>query len=265
MKHARHDRRKFLQAAGAGAVLTVAAPVPDPAAARTVAADDLCDRSALELIALIRARKASAREVMAAHLARIGKVNPTINAIVAKLDDDACLALAEEADRRAAKGETPGPLHGLPIAFKDLQPAVGFPLTRGSLIYKDFRPTEDSVLVERLRRAGVVAIGKTNTPEFGMGSHTYNRVYGITRNPYDPSKSAGGSSGGAGAALASGMLPIADGSDMGGSLRNPGNFNNVVGMRPTVGLVPSAPNPYRCSASRPTGRWRARWPTWPCS
>jgi amidase len=243
MKHARHDRRKFLQAAGAGAVLTVAAPVPNPVAAPTVAADDLCDRSALELIALIRGRKASAREVMAAHLARIGRVNPTINAIVAKLDDDACLALAEAADRRAAKGETPGPLHGLPIAFKDLQPAVGFPLTRGSLIYKDFRPTEDSVLVERLRRAGVVAIGKTNTPEFGMGSHTYNRVYGITRNPYDPSRSAGGSSGGAGAALASGMLPIADGSDMGGSLRNPGNFNNIVGMRPTVGLVPSAPNP----------------------
>ena len=218
--------------------------MPEPAAARAAATDDLCDRSAIELATLIRTRKASAREVMAAHLARIRKVNPTINAIVAKLDDDACLALADDADRRAAKGETPGPLHGLPIAFKDLQPAVGFPLTRGSLIYKDFRPTEDSVLVERLRRAGTVPIGKTNTPEFGMGSHTYNRVYGITRNPYDPTKSAGGSSGGAGAALASGMLPIADGSDMGGSLRNPGNFNNVVGMRPTVGLVPSAPNPY---------------------
>ena len=205
--------------------------------------NDLCDRTAIELATLIRTRKASAREVMAAHLARIRKVNPTINAIVAKLDDDACLALADDADRRAAKGETPGPLHGLPIAFKDLQPAVGFPFTRGSLIYKDFRPTEDSVLVERLRRAGALAIGKTNVPEFGMGSHTYNSVYGVTRNPYDPSKSAGGSSGGAGAALASGMLPIADGSDMGGSLRNPGNFNNVVGMRPTVGLVPTAPNP----------------------
>ena len=219
--------------------------------------NDLCDRTAIELATLIRTRKVSAREVMAAHLARIRKVNPTINAIVAKLDDDACLALAEDADRRAAKGETPGPLHGLPIAFKDLQPAVGFPFTRGSLIYKDFRPTEDSVLVERLRRAGAVAIGKTNTPEFGMGSHTYNRVYGVTRNPYDPSKSAGGSSGGAGAALASGMLPIADGSDMGGSLRNPGNFNNVVGMRPTVGLVPTAPNPlplYGFSTNGPLAR-----------
>jgi len=244
MKHAKHDRRKFLQAAGAGAALTVAASVSEPVTVRAAAADDLCDRSAIELAAMIRTRKASAREVMAAHLARINKVNPTINAIVAKLDDEACLALADDADRRAAQGKTTGPLHGLPIAFKDLQPAVGFPLTRGSLIYKDFRPAEDSVLVERLRRAGAVAIGKTNTPEFGMGSHTYNRVYGITRNPYDPTKSAGGSSGGAGAALASGMLPIADGSDMGGSLRNPGNFNNVVGMRPTVGLVPSAPNPY---------------------
>ena len=243
MEHVKHDRRTFLRAAGAGAALTVAASAPEPAEAQTVSTNDLCDRTAIELAALIRTRKASAREVMAAHLARIRTVNPTINAIVAKLDDDACLALADDADRRAAKGETLGPLHGLPIAFKDLQPAVGFPFTRGSPIYKDFRPTEDSVLVERLRRAGVIAIGKTNVPEFGMGSHTYNQVYGVTRNPYDPSKSAGGSSGGAGAALASGMLPIADGSDMGGSLRNPGNFNNVVGMRPTVGLVPTAPNP----------------------
>jgi amidase len=239
----KHDRRTFLVVAGAGAALT-AASAPAPAEAQTVSTNDLCDRTAIELAALIRTRKASAREVMTTHLARIRAVNPTINAIVAKLDDDACLALADDADRRAAKGETLGPLHGLPTAFKDLQPAVGFPFTRGSPIYKDFRPTEDSVLVERLRRAGVLAIGKTNTPEFGMGSHTYNKVYGVTRNPYDPSKSAGGSSGGAGAALASGMLPIADGSDMGGSLRNPGNFNNIVGMRPTVGLVPTAPNPY---------------------
>ena len=129
----------------------------------------------------------------------------------------------------------------MPIAFKDLQPAVGFPFTRGSTIYRNAMPAEDSVLVERLRQAGAIPIGKTNTPELGMGSHTYNKVYGTTVNPYDPTKSAGGSSGGAAAALATGMLPIADGSDMGGSLRNPGNFNNVVGMRPTVGLVPTAP------------------------
>jgi amidase len=211
--------------------------MPAPAAA------DLCYASAVDLAALIRARKLSAREVMAAHLERIARLNPRINAIVGKLDDDRCLALAEAADARAANGEPLGPLHGLPIAFKDLQPAVGFPFTRGSPIFTDATAAEDSVLVERLRRAGAVAIGKTNTPEFGMGSHTFNRVYGTTRNPYDTSKTAGGSSGGAGAALAAGLLPIADGSDLGGSLRNPANFNNVVGFRPTVGLVPSAPDP----------------------
>jgi amidase len=238
----KHDRRTFLRTAAAGAALGAAASTAEASVQRSASTDELCDRTAIELAALIRTRQASAREVMASHLARIRTVNPTINAIVGKLDDDACLALADAADRRPAKGETRGVLHGLPIAFKDLQPAVGFPYTRGSLIFKDATAAEDSVLVERLRRAGAVAIGKTNTPEFGLGSHTYNKVYGVTRNPYDPSKSAGGSSGGAGAALASGMLPIADGSDMGGSLRNPGNFNNVVGMRPTIGLVPSAPN-----------------------
>jgi amidase len=139
---------------------------------------------------------------MAAHLARIERFNPRLNAIVAKLPDDECLALADAADRRAASGERLPPLHGLPIAFKDLQAAVGFPYTRGSPIYKDAKPAEDSVFVERLRRAGVVPIGKTNVPEFGMGSHTYNKVYGTTVNPYDLTKSAGGSSGGAAAACA---------------------------------------------------------------
>ena len=199
--------------------------------------------NARDLAALIRTKKVSAREVMAAHLMRIDRVNQTINAIVAKLDDEQCLALAAAADERAAKRETLGPLHGLPIAFKDLQPAVGFPFTRGSAVFRTALPTSDSVLVERLRKAGAIPIGKTNTPEFGMGSHTYNEVYGTTVNPFNPTTSAGGSSGGAGAALATGMLPIADGSDMGGSLRNPASFNNVVGMRPTVGLVPTAPTP----------------------
>jgi amidase len=133
---------------------------------------DLCFVSAQELAALIRTRQVSAREVMAAHLARIHRVNPTINAIVAKRDDEQCLAMADAADGRAAKGEPLAPLHGLPIAFKDLQPAVGFPFTRGSTIYRDTMPAEDSVLVERLRQAGALPIGKTNTPEFGMGSHT---------------------------------------------------------------------------------------------
>ena len=203
---------------------------------------DLCFLSAKELAYLIRARQVSTREVMQAHLDRIHRLNPRLNAIVAMLGDDECLARADECDRRAARDEALGPLHGLPIAFKDLQPATGFPFTRGSPIYKDDRPQADSVLVERLRAAGAIPIGKTNVPEFGMGSHTYNRVYGTTLNPYDLTKSAGGSSGGAGAALAAGLLPIADGTDLGGSLRNPANFNNVVALRPTVGLVPNAPD-----------------------
>ena len=205
--------------------------------------NDLCFIAARQLARLIRTREISAREVMAAHLEQIHRANPTLNAIVAKLSDEECLALADAADRRVASGEQVGALHGLPIAFKDLQAAVGFPYTQGSPIFKSVMPTEDTVLVQRLRRAGALPIGKTNVPEFGMGSHTYNRVYGTTVNPYDVTKSAGGSSGGAAAALAAGMLPIADGSDLGGSLRNPANFNNIVALRPTVGLVPVAPTP----------------------
>ncbi len=204
--------------------------------------NDLCFMPARELTNLIRERKVSSREVMVAHLEQISRVNPQINAIVAKLDDEKCLALAEEADQRLAKGEQVGPLHGLPWAFKDLESVIGFPFTRGSLIYKDFMPGEDTVLVERLRNAGIIPIGKTNVPEFGLGSHTYNKVYGPALNPYDRTKSAGGSSGGAGAALAAGLLPLADGSDLGGSLRNPANFNNIVALRPTVGLIPTAPS-----------------------
>jgi len=204
---------------------------------------EICFASARQLAQLIRTHRLSAREVMAAFLRQIDRLNPKINAIVAKLDDERCLALADEADRRLARGEAVGALHGLPFAFKELDPAVGFPMTRGSAIFKDFMPAEDSVLVDRLRQAGVIAIGKTNVSEFGMGSHTYNEVYGTTLNPYDLTKTAGGSSGGAGAALAAGLLPLASGSDLGGSLRNPANFNNVVALRPTVGLVPAAPAP----------------------
>ena len=246
-----HHRRDILKlAATSRAVSTLvscgddrSSRVPTPES-QAPSSSDLCFLNAVDLAALIRERKVSAREVMAAHLERIRQLNPKLNAIVSKLDDDKCLALADAADHLAAKGAALPPLHGLPIAFKDLQPAVGFRFTRGSPIFKDDMPQQDSVLVGRLRNAGAIAIGKTNVPEFGMGSHTYNNVYGTTFNPYDLSKSAGGSSGGAGAALATGMLPIADGSDLGGSLRNPGNFNNVVGFRPTVGLVPSGPNPY---------------------
>jgi amidase len=206
-------------------------------------AASLCFTSARELARMIRTRQVSAREVMAAHLVQINRLNPALNAIVARLDDDRCLALADEADRRLATGEDTGPLHGLPIAIKDLEAAVGFPWTRGSPIFAHEMPLEDTVLVERLRGAGTIPIGKTNVPEFGMGSHTYNKVYGTTLNPYDQTKSAGGSSGGAAAAVATGMLPCADGSDLGGSLRNPGSFNNVIGFRPSFGLVASAPVP----------------------
>src|SRR5262245_29787057 len=199
--------------------------------------------SARELAQRMRTREISAREVMSAFLRQIERINPKINAIVAKLDDDKCLALADEADRRLSRGDVVGALHGLPFAFKDLDPAVGFPLTRGSRFFKDFMPAEDSVLVERLKNGGVIPIGKTNVSEFGMGSHTYNEVYGTTLNPYDLTKSAGGSSGGAGAAVAAGLLPLADGGDYGGSVRNPANFTNIVGLRPTVGLVPTSPNP----------------------
>ena len=202
---------------------------------------EICFASARELARLICAREMSAREVMSAFLEQIERLNPKINAIVAKLPDDDCLALADDADHRLARGDDVGPLHGLPFAFKELDPVVGFPMTRGSLIFKDFTPSEDSVLAARLRRAGVLPIGKTNISEFGMGSHSYNDVYGKTLNPYDLAKSAGGSSGGAGAALAAGMLPLASGSDLGGSLRNPANFNNIVALRPSVGLVPGAP------------------------
>jgi amidase len=200
--------------------------------------------SARELAGQIRHRQISAREVMRDHLEQIDRLNPQVNAIVSKLADETCLALADEADRRLARGDVVGPLHGLPIAFKDNQPAVGFPCTRGSRIFARDMPSEDAVFIARLRTAGAIPIGKTNIPEFAMGSHTYNALFGTTLNPYDLSKSAGGSSGGAAAALATGMLPLADGNDLGGSLRNPANFNNLVALRPTMGLVPSAPDPF---------------------
>ena len=202
---------------------------------------DVAFAGARELARQIRDKQISSREVMSACLARINRLNPRLNAIVDRLDDDRCLALADAADRTIARGEPAGPLHGLPTAFKDLEPAVGFRWTKGSPIFKDVIAAEDSAIVERIRRAGAIPIGKTNVPEFGLGSQTYNGVYGPTRNPYDHTKTAGGSSGGAGAALAAGLLPFADGGDLGGSLRNPANFNNIVALRPSVGLVANAP------------------------
>ena len=204
--------------------------------------DEICFLGLRELAGLLRGRQLSAREVMTAHLEQIRRWNPHLNAIVAKLDDESCLALADAADARVARGELPGALHGVPWAFKDLEPAVGFPWTRGSPIFRNDRPAGGLDPGRAAALAGALPIGKTNTSEFGMGSNTYNGVYGTTRNPYDVTRCAGGSSGGAAAGVACGMLPAADGSDLAGSLRNPGNFNNVVGFRPTVGLVPTAPN-----------------------
>ena len=202
---------------------------------------EICFMTATELAHRIRARELSAREVMDAHLAQIDRLNPAVNAIVTLLPEQA-MAHARAADEALARGEEVGPLHGLPVAHKDLVPAKGIRTTSGSPIFKDFVPDEDALIVERLKKAGAITIGKTNTPEFGAGSQTYNEVFGETLNPYDTSKTCGGSSGGAAVALACGMQPIADGSDTGGSLRNPASFCNVVGFRTSPGRVPVWPN-----------------------
>ena len=193
-------RREFLTTLGTAATMSVRVRGVSKSRAPSLpptsrGPEDLCFMSGRELASLIRTRKVSAHEVMAAHLKQIDRINPKINAIVAKLTDEKCLALADDADRRLARKEPVGALHGLPWAFKDLEAAVGFPFTSGSPIHKNNMPLEDTVLVERLRRAGVIPIGKTNVPEFGMGSHSYNRVYGTTLNPHDLTRSAGGSSG----------------------------------------------------------------------
>jgi amidase len=194
----------------------------------------LWERSAVELQSLIARREASSVEVVTAFLERIDAVNPSVNAIVTLVPERA-LAEAAAADRA---GPPRGALHGLPVAIKDLVDTAGIRTTYGSPLYADHVPDADAWLVRRLRDAGAIVVGKTNTPEFGAGSQTFNPVFGVTRNPYDLSRTAGGSSGGAAAAVAAGMLPFADGSDLGGSLRNPASFCNVVGLRPTPGRVP---------------------------
>jgi amidase len=202
---------------------------------------DLCFLPAFELARLIRIREVSALEVMQAHLAQIERVNPQVNAIVTVLPERA-LAGARDTDTGLSRGRNPGPLAGLPVAHKDLAVTKGVRTTFGSPIYKDFVPDVDAIVVERLVAAGALTVGKTNTPEFGAGSQTFNPVFGATANPYDLGKTCGGSSGGAAVALACGMVPIADGSDLGGSLRNPASFCNVVGLRPSAGRVPNWPS-----------------------
>jgi amidase len=204
--------------------------------------DDLVHTTARDLVAAMQRGSVSAREVMTAFLARIGECNPTVNAICTLIPEEDALALAEAADAARARGDALGPLHGLPMAVKDLSPTAGIRTTMGSPIFADHVPEEDSLMVQRLKQAGALVIGKTNTPEFGTGSQTFNALFGTTRNPWNLERTVGGSSGGAAAALACSMLPLADGSDMGGSLRNPAAFCNVVGLRPCLGRVPHWPN-----------------------
>jgi amidase len=200
-------------------------------------ANDICLLSATNLSAKLRDRELSAREVMQSHLAQIERLNPRVNAIVTLVADQAMEAAAA-ADERLARGDALGPLHGLPVAHKDLFQTKGIRTTLGSKLFADNIPDQDDIIVERLKQAGAISIGKTNTPEFGAGSQTYNELFGRTLNPYDLTKTCGGSSGGAAVALACGMIPIADGSDLGGSLRNPASFCNIVGLRPSAGRVP---------------------------
>ena len=218
------------------------------------AADELCFLSAVELAARIRRKQVSSREVMQAHLARIERVNAPLNAIVTLIADRA-MADAARADEALARGRSVGRLHGLPIAHKDLVDTAGIRTTHGSPFYRDNIPTHDALIITRIRRAGAITIGKTNTPEFGAGSQTFNTVFGATKNPYDLTKTCGGSSGGAAVSLAARMIPIADGSDTGGSLRNPAAFCNVVGFRPSPGRVSRGSGSWSpLSVSGPMGR-----------
>jgi len=198
------------------------------------------ESSAREMAAAVLARRISARELLDLHLARIAERNPQLNAIVS-LDEERARAAASAADEATARGEALGPLHGLPFAFKDTHDVAGWRTTYGSPLFAEHVPETDDLVVERIRAAGAVTIGKTNVPEFAAGSHTFNTVFGTTLNPIDPARSAGGSSGGAACAVRAGMVPLADGSDMGGSLRNPASFCGVVGLRPSLGRVPSWP------------------------
>ncbi len=202
----------------------------------------LCYQTATSLKNHVLSGTVSAREIVQAHLDQIEKINGQVNAICTLVPTEECLEQADAIDQAISKGQKPGALAGLPIAIKDLVQTRGIRTTLGSPIFQDLVPKKDELMVERIRDAGAILIGKTNTPEFGAGSNTFNPIFGATRNPFDLTKVAGGSSGGAAAALACRMLPIADGSDLGGSLRNPAAFCNVIGFRPSIGRIPNVPN-----------------------
>ena len=201
-----------------------------------------CDLTAVAARRLIGAKRLAPSELLASCIARIEAVDHAVNAIPAR-DFDRAREAAKRADAAVARGEDLPALHGLPIGIKDLQDTKDLVTTRGSVIYKDHVPAEDEAIVAAVRRAGAIVLGKTNTPEFGAGANTRNAVYGVTGNPFDPEKSAAGSSGGSAVALATGMVPICTGSDTGGSLRNPAAFAGIVGFRPSPGLVPASKRP----------------------
>lgn len=233
------DRRSVVKA-GAAATLLAGSGLSASASAAT--GREIVDWTGDVLARRIRARDVSCVEVMDAYLAQIRRFNPRVNAIVAMADEGDLRRQAAERDRQLARGEYMGWLHGMPQAIKDASAVKGFPFTSGSPLLKDFMPPFDAFIAERAKKAGAIVIGKTNVPEFALGSNTFNPVYGTTVNPYNLQKTVGGSSGGAAAALAAHMLPVADGSDFAGSIRNPPAFCNVFGLRPTAGVVPFGPS-----------------------
>jgi amidase len=250
MKENNINRREMIRISSIAAISNIMAPalVADsvstpkrtgPIIEKTDTDDGICFMGAVTLADLLRTKKISAREVMQAHLNQIKKVNAKVNAIVTFVPEDELMTQALAADESLAKGKLTGALHGLPIGVKDLTETKGIRTTYGSPIWRDNIPLQDALLVHRQKEAGAIIIGKTNVPELGMGSQTFNPVFGPSFNPYDITKTCGGSTGGGAAALACGMIPLADGSDMGGSLRNPGSFCNVVGLRPSPGRVPT--------------------------
>lgn len=258
------SRRTFAQLLGAAALtggfphVTTAMPTHHahtaPDAPPVSPDDELTSLSATELASRIRKKQVSAREVLEAHLTRIERVNPKVNAIVTLVPDMA-RAWAKAADEQQARGAPLGVLHGLPVAHKDLVDTAGIRTTKGSMLYEHNVPTTDALIVRRQRAAGAITIGKTNTPEFGAGSNTFNAVFGATRNGYNLQKTVGGSSGGAACALTCNLVPLADGSDTGGSLRNPAAWNNIVGFRPSPGRVPDDDGSWSpLSTSGPMGR-----------
>jgi len=215
---------------------------------------DLHFTSATELAARIRARDLSPVELMRATLDRIAAVNPRLNAFVSLRPADELLTEARHTEAQIMRGDDVGPLAGMPLGVKDLEDAVGLPNTHGSLLFKDHRPERDAIQVQRLKRAGAIVIGKTNTPEFGYTAFTSNRVFGTTRNPWNPERTPGGSSGGSSAAVASGMVPLSTASDGGGSVRIPASYTGLVGLKPTQGRIPWGPEEMlRCSATIVSG------------